>query len=70
MDLVRGDCDEIDLVGDRDPVRVYAGQHEGGLKDWAPDLRGQVVLEGAGHWVQQERPDEVNAALLGFLGGL
>lgn len=58
------------LVGDRDPVRVYAGQHEAGLKDWAPDLRGQVVLEGAGHWVQQERPDEVNAALLGFLRGL
>lgn len=58
------------LVGDRDPVRVYAGQHEAGLKDWAPDLRSQTVLEGAGHWVQQERPDEVNAALLRFLGSL
>ena len=23
------------------------------------------VLEGAGHWLQQERPDEVNRALLG-----
>jgi pimeloyl-ACP methyl ester carboxylesterase len=34
------------------------------------DLRGQVVVDGAGHWVQQERPDEVNAALLGFLHGL
>lgn len=58
------------LVGDRDPVRVYAGQHEAGLKDRAPDLRSQVVLEGAGHWVQQERPDEVNAFLLGFLSRL
>jgi pimeloyl-ACP methyl ester carboxylesterase len=28
------------------------------------------VVDGAGHWVQQERPDEVNAALLGFLAGL
>jgi pimeloyl-ACP methyl ester carboxylesterase len=27
----------------------------------------QVMLEGAGHWLQQERPDEVNAALLDFL---
>jgi len=26
-----------------------------------------VLIEGAGHWVQQERPAEVNAALLGFL---
>ena len=58
------------LVGERDPVRHYAGQHEAGLKDWLTDLRGQVVLPGAGHWVQQERADEVNAALLGFLVGL
>jgi pimeloyl-ACP methyl ester carboxylesterase len=55
------------LVGERDPVRHYAGQHEVGQKNWLTDLRGQVVLEGAGHWVQQERPDDVNAALLNFL---
>ncbi len=55
------------MVGERDPVRHYAGQHEAGLKDWAPDLRGSVVVPGAGHWLQQERPTEVNAALLGFL---
>ena len=55
------------LVGERDPVRRYSGQHEAGLKDWLTDLRGQVVLPGAGHWVQQERPDQVNAALLDFL---
>jgi pimeloyl-ACP methyl ester carboxylesterase len=24
-------------------------------------------IEGAGHWVQQERPDEVNQILLAFL---
>ncbi len=55
------------LVGERDPVRHYAGHHEAGLKDWLIDLRGQVVLPGTGHWVQQERADEVNAALLAFL---
>ena len=32
------------------------------------DHRGDVVVPGAGHWVQQEAPDEVNAALIGFLG--
>jgi pimeloyl-ACP methyl ester carboxylesterase len=58
------------VVGERDPVRHYAGQHEAGLKDWAPDLRLQVVVPGAGHWIQQERPDEVNRLLLEFLGGL
>jgi pimeloyl-ACP methyl ester carboxylesterase len=34
------------------------------------DLRGKVILDGAGHWVQQEKPDEVNKALLTFLAGL
>ena len=27
----------------------------------------QVMLDGAGHWIQQERPDEINAELLAFL---
>jgi pimeloyl-ACP methyl ester carboxylesterase len=30
----------------------------------------QVMIEGAGHWLQQERPDVVNATLLDFLKGL
>ncbi len=29
----------------------------------------QVLIAGAGHWVQQERPAEVNTALLEFLAG-
>ena len=58
------------MVGERDPVRHYAGQHEAGLKDWLTDLRAQTVLPGAGHWLQQERPDEINAALIGFLRAL
>ncbi len=58
------------VVGERDPVRHYAGAHEVGLKDWAHDLRMQVVVPGAGHWIQQERPDEVNRRLLEFLCSL
>lgn len=58
------------VVGERDPVRHYAGAHEAGMKDWAPDLRLQVVVPGAGHWIQQERPDEVNRLLLEFLAQL
>lgn len=41
-----------------------------GLDRVLTDLRGHVVLDGAGHWIQQERADEVNAALLDFLSGL
>lgn len=58
------------VVGEDDPVRHYAGSAEPGLKDWVPNLTRSVVVPGAGHWIQQERPDEVNALLLEFLGGL
>jgi pimeloyl-ACP methyl ester carboxylesterase len=37
---------------------------------WVPDLRAKIKLPGAGHWVQQERADEVNVALLAFLASL
>ncbi|MBO0863571.1 MAG: alpha/beta hydrolase [Mycobacterium sp.] len=30
----------------------------------------EVIIEGAGHWLQQERPDQVNEVLLDFLNGL
>ncbi|SDE20351.1 alpha/beta fold hydrolase [Kordiimonas lacus] len=32
------------------------------------DTYEQIDLKGCGHWSQQERPDEVNAALLDWLG--
>lgn len=58
------------MVGEDDPVRHYAGGAEAGLKDWAPNLTRSVVVPDAGHWIQQERPDAVNALLLEFLRGL
>ena len=36
----------------------------------APDLRGVELIEGAGHFVQMERPDAVNDRLLTFLNSL
>ena len=35
-----------------------------------PGLRGCHILDGAGHWIQRERSEEVNRLLLGFLHGL
>jgi pimeloyl-ACP methyl ester carboxylesterase len=40
------------------------------MRGLLPDLRLVRLIEGAGHWVQQERPAEVNAALIEFLRGL
>jgi len=57
------------MVGDRDVVYHFPGGPEtvAALKSSVPDLRQSVVLEGCGHWIQQERPREVNEALLDFL---
>lgn len=37
---------------------------------WLTDHRGTVIVDRAGHWVQQEAPGPVNDALLAFLDGL
>ena len=37
-----------------------------GMPKFCPDYE-YALIEGAGHWAQQEKPDQVNAALLGWL---
>jgi pimeloyl-ACP methyl ester carboxylesterase len=48
----------------------FSGPALKAMPQMVPNLRKVVMLEGAGHWVQQERPEEVNAALVEFLCGL
>jgi pimeloyl-ACP methyl ester carboxylesterase len=56
------------ITGTADPVNLMtpAGVMEGHVLDH----RGNTFVEGAGHWVQQQAPDEVNAALLAFFSSL
>ncbi len=57
--FIGGTADPALALTSRDRVReVVSGEYH------------EVLIDGAGHWVQQERPDEVNAALLDFLAGL
>jgi pimeloyl-ACP methyl ester carboxylesterase len=50
----------------------FAGETPGVqmLGSFCDDLRAKVLIEGAGHWNQQEAPEQTNAALLDFLNGL
>jgi soluble epoxide hydrolase/lipid-phosphate phosphatase len=41
-----------------------------GMEAFVPNLRKLVLVKGSGHWTQQEKPAEVNAALLEFLADL
>ena len=56
------------IAGTRDPV--IAGKRGiaaiESMKKAVPEVR-IVMIDGAGHWIQQERPAEVNAAVVGFL---
>jgi pimeloyl-ACP methyl ester carboxylesterase len=49
------------MVGSRDSTVKWMSPDA--MKERALDLRLEFV-DGAGHWIQQERPDEVNRALL------
>ena len=40
------------------------------MNTWCTDLRGIHLIEGAGHWVQQEAPDQVNEILIDFLAAV
>jgi epoxide hydrolase A/B len=55
------------VAGDKDAVvEFYAAAYQT-LEANAPNLMKKVLLAGAGHWIQQERPAEVNQLLIEFL---
>ena len=56
------------ITGSEDPVRHMSPVEI--MDGWITDHRGTTIIEGAGHWVQQEAPAEVNSALLAFLSSL
>lgn len=56
------------LAGSDDPV-IHTWPLDQ-LEIYLDDHRATVILDGAGHWVQQELPAEVNEALLAFLRSL
>src|SRR5712672_991217 len=60
------------VAGDCDMVISFPGTDQllANLKNFVPALRGIKMLPGCGHWTQQERPGEVNAALVEFLRSL
>jgi pimeloyl-ACP methyl ester carboxylesterase len=55
MLFVGGERDSAVVFGDLDPPRAL------------PHLHDLVLLPDCGHWVQQERPTEVNTQLTNFL---
>lgn len=57
------------IAGEKDLVLAFTPK-AGMAPPLVTDLRLDVTIPGAGHWVQQEAPVETTAALLEFLGTL
>ena len=57
------------VAGDRDLVVAFQGMDKAiaAMRSCVPLLRGSIMLPGCGHWTQQERASEVNAAMIDFL---
>lgn len=58
------------IGGDRDGPTIWGAGAIAAFEQTLPKLHRSIILEGCGHWTQQERPTEVNDALLDFLGSL
>ena len=62
----------IFIGGSLDPVRNFLPDvdifAEAGMS--CDDFRGATIINGIGHWVQQEAPHATNAALMNFVEGL
>ena len=57
----------IFLAGSEDAViTMYRGAFDS-LEDTMPNLTAKILVPSAGHWIQQEKPEEVNTRLLRFL---
>jgi len=55
------------ITGEDDVVRLMDPTGPERMRNLLPDYRGETLIPGAGHWVQQETPAAFNDALLGFL---
>jgi pimeloyl-ACP methyl ester carboxylesterase len=55
------------IGGERDPSTTWLADAIAAHPRTLPGLVSQHILEGAGHWLQQERPEKVNRLLIEWL---
>jgi len=58
------------IGGDRDGPTQWGAESIARFASSLPQLMGSHILDGCGHWTQQEQPAKVNELLLGFLSSL
>ncbi|MEZ5331454.1 MAG: alpha/beta hydrolase [Thermoanaerobaculia bacterium] len=54
------------LAGERDPVLAWRRGATERIEDFVPGLVRKMLFPGAGHWIQQERAEDVSRELVDF----
>jgi pimeloyl-ACP methyl ester carboxylesterase len=57
------------IAGSKDSVitGLIGAKRVADMERVLPNLKQKLIVDGAGHWIQQERVEEVNTALIAFL---
>jgi epoxide hydrolase A/B len=57
------------IAGSKDSVitGLIGAKRVADMERILPNLKQKLIVDGAGHWIQQQCPDQVNAALIDFL---
>ena len=55
------------IGGSRDMVIAHRMEYVDSMHDLLPDFRGATIIDGPGHWTQQEAPSKFNDALFSAL---
>lgn len=58
------------IGGSCDMVIANRMEYVDSMQTLLPDYRGATIIDGAGHWTQQERPTQFNTALLELISRL
>ncbi|MBV8461963.1 MAG: alpha/beta hydrolase [Acidimicrobiales bacterium] len=58
------------IGGENDGPTIWGARAISRFPETLPDLRGSHILAGGGHWLQQERAEEVNRILIDWLTSL
>ena len=58
------------IGGEKDGPTMWGNRAIDRFPETLPDLRGNHILPGCGHWVQQERTEDVNRLLVDWLQSL
>jgi pimeloyl-ACP methyl ester carboxylesterase len=58
------------IGGEKDGPTMWGKRAIARFPETLPDLRGSHILPGCGHWLQQERPGDVNRILVDWLSSL